>query len=260
MDDVIDRWSGYGSGLAGSLTGAAFGAVATRDPAATVMGAALGSTVESALSEASHRVMSRRQKARVGAVVAIARDELISRVGRGDVLRTDDFLRERIDGRSPADEVIEHVIQVAQTTFEERKLPYIAALLASIATSSDVDEATAHWAINAIDSLSWHKLVALAAVGRTEQAELPAVDPAGSPAAPFAWPVQRAFFELFNTDQMVTEAEELEEGLFNVGTPRINEMKLSHAGELIFQLAGLDSLPDKEITSLLVTLLGGNRG
>ncbi|MBD3757194.1 MAG: hypothetical protein IE924_03725 [Microbacterium sp.] len=255
-DDEFDRWQGYGAGLVGSLVGATTAAAVAGDPAAAAVGAILGPVVESALIEASHRATSVRQKKRIGAVVAMARDRLIKKVGAGSVLRTDEFLRTRIDGRSPADEVIEHVIHVAQATFEERKLPYVSALLASIAVSSDVDEASAHWALNALDSLSWHKLVALATVGTGDSRHLPVIDPEGPPVTSSAWPIQRAFFELYNIDQMLADANEPEEGTFRVGTPRIDEMKLSTAGELLFRLADLSSIRDRDVADLVTTMLG----
>ena len=116
----------YGAGLARSLTGGLVGGAATNDPSGAVIGAGVGAVVEVSLAEAAHQFTSRRQQKRIGALNAIARDRLLKNNADGETLRTDPFLRGRIDGRSPAHEVLEHVIQVAQGTFEERKLPELA--------------------------------------------------------------------------------------------------------------------------------------
>lgn len=198
--------------------------------------------------------MSRRQKARVGVMVTLARDRLIALTGAGSVLRGDEFMRARIDGRSPADEVIEHVIQVSQNTFEERKLPHVAAVLAHIAVSSDIDEATAHWAVSTIETLSWHKLVALAAIATLPPRTLPSIDPEYLTVTPASWPLRRAIYELFNRDSLLTHAERAEEGTFNFGTPPLGKMKLSPAGELLVRLADLRSIAHVEVVGFSETL------
>ena len=68
--------------------------------------------------------------------------------------------------------MIEHVLRVAQETYEERKLPYVAAALANIATDPTIDERTAHRLLSELERANWPKLVALAAVRSRESSPL----------------------------------------------------------------------------------------
>jgi hypothetical protein len=254
VTNETEGWMSYGASLAGSLTGGLVGGAATNDLSGAMIGAGVGAVVEVSLSEAAHQYTSRRQQKRIGALITMARDRLLKNIADGETLRTDPFLRRRINGRSPAHEVLEHVIQVAQGTFEERKLPYIAAALANIAVHSEINEVTAHWIVSTLESLSWPKLVALALVGGKDARPLPDISIGRFESDWASWSAHEVFHALYYYDQLLSMAQ----------TPsrRLPDPNLSHAGltvasNLIYQAAELESIPSADRDELLRSLAAG---
>jgi len=159
--NLID-WSGD---LLGSLTGVSV-AVLHNDVTGLLTGAAVGPSVAHAFRYGAKlfvsRVLAGREKARVGVVYGLAAHKIKERLDNGEKLRTDGFFEPDITGRSPADEIAEAVLIAAQREHEERKLPYIANLLAFVAFTPGVDRATANQMIRLAGSLSYQQFCLLA--------------------------------------------------------------------------------------------------
>jgi hypothetical protein len=244
-DALLGRWLGYGADLAGALTGAGVGATVAGPPGAA-LGAIMGTGIVAALGEASHRALSAREKRRIGAVVAMARSRLIDRLGTGAMLRRDDFVRARLDGRSAADEVIEHVLQAAQRSFEERKLPHIAAALSAVAVSEWLDERTAHWTIAALENLSWPKLVAVALVNERDAYPLPD-KPIGKSLSDWApWSLHNVFYELQYSDSLVRRTPRRGQHGEPDFSSYFSDMQLTHGGKLLAWAGDLESIAPAE--------------
>lgn len=258
---VIARWTGYGADLAGALSGAAIGAASADAPGA-VLGSVLGSGLASALGEASFQLMSRREKRRVGAVAVLAREKLLDRIGAGLTLRGDEFARPQLDGRSPADEVIEHVLQVAQRSYEERKLPHLAAVLASVAVSDWLDERTAHWLLTAVEHLTWPKLVAIALVADADEVPLPDAK-IGKVDDWSPWSVHNVFLELQHNDQILRrDTRAAEHGMPDFSS-YFADMELTRGGKLIHWAADVASISDaarEEMRSAIVASVDAVHG
>ena len=77
-------------------------------------------------ADVSERLLSPREQARVGFVLASAATEIHSRIERGETLRSDGFFDPRHGERSDAEEVSEGVLLKSQREPEEKKLPYMA--------------------------------------------------------------------------------------------------------------------------------------
>ncbi|MFS2242760.1 hypothetical protein [Microbacterium sp. OR16] len=219
------------------------------------IGAVLGGSVASALGEMTDRVLSQREAARVGAVLIMARDEVLAHIANGRAVRGDALMRERVQGRAPIDEVIEHVLRVAQKTYEERKLPYVAAALANIATDSSIDERTAHRLLSELERASWPKLVALAAVRSREASPLPDIEAGEHPPQWSMWSAHEVFTELYYVDQLLGASQRLDaEGLPEVGGARFSDFGLTTAGSLLVDGAGLERIPNADRVELLTAI------
>lgn len=123
-------------------------------PPGIVVGAAaaafLGDTIKSALDKAaSHRAET---------VFTLARERIRAEMESGRQLREDGFLDDSVSGRSAAADVLEQILQAVQQESEERKLPFIANLYASIAFREDVDRGMANLLVRTAEQLSYRQL------------------------------------------------------------------------------------------------------
>lgn len=156
-----------GAELAGAAAGGAIGLVG--GPPGAIGGAVAGVAITRALQRASSELMSRllgpRQQVRVGAAFAIAASDIRTRLEEGEVPRQDWF---ESDGgyRPAAEEVLEGTLLAAADSFEERKVPYLGYLYASIAFDTTLDSATAHYLIRTASALTYRQLVAIAFYAR----------------------------------------------------------------------------------------------
>lgn len=111
--------------------------------------------------EVSERLLSPREKVRVGAVLAIAAAEIKQRIENGECLRSDGFFDEKPSGRSDAEEVTESVLLKVQREPEEKKIPYMAHLLSSVAFDPQIGAQMAHQLIKAAEQLTYRQLCIL---------------------------------------------------------------------------------------------------
>jgi hypothetical protein len=111
--------------------------------------------------EISERVLSPRERVRVGGVLALVASEVKSRIDSGQKPRSDGFFTPGAGGRSDADEVAEAVLLRSQREAEEKKLPYVAHLFASIAFDAGISAAMAHQLIKASEQLTYRQLCLL---------------------------------------------------------------------------------------------------
>lgn len=158
LEDLLS--AGYS--LAGTTAAAALGGILVGPPGAA-LGAVAGWTLEKVMGVAGEfalRHLAPRAKMRVGAVVILARDEISARIISGDEPR--EQLRDTSGGgRSPAEELVEAVLLTAADTYEERKLPHLAHLLAAIVFEPDLTPAHQNQVIAMAEELSYRQLVAL---------------------------------------------------------------------------------------------------
>lgn len=160
----IRKLLGAGAEIAGAAIGGALGFLAA-GPAGAAAGGAAGAVASSVLKhvgdEVSERVLSPRERVRVGGVLALVAAEVKSRIDNGQTPRTDGFFSSGQGGRSNAEEVAEAVLLRSQREAEERKLPYVAHLLASIAFDPGISAAMAHQLIKASEQLTYRQLCLL---------------------------------------------------------------------------------------------------
>lgn len=117
-------------------------------------------------NELSSRVLGPREEYRVGTVFALAVQEIQSRIQNGESPRSDGFFTDDIGcGRTVAAEVWESALMKGAREAQEKKLPYMAHLLAGLVFSSSVSEGEAHQLLHWAEGLTYQKLCILRAMG-----------------------------------------------------------------------------------------------
>jgi len=155
---------GGGIEIAGGAVGGALGFLAGGPAGAAALGAG-GSAVAAVLkhvgTEMCERYLGPREKVRVGGVLALAAAEIDAGMKAGVALRTDGFFDCKLGERSGAEEVAEDVLLKSQREPEERKLPYMAHLLAAVSFDTNVSPEFAHQLTKIAEQLTYRQLCIL---------------------------------------------------------------------------------------------------
>ncbi len=128
---------------------------------AGIGGVIVAKTLNKVGQEISTRLLSPREKVRVGGVMALSTLEIEKRISEGETIRSDGFFDTNPNGRSNADEVVESVLLKSQREPEEKKLPYLAHLYANIAFSEEISTPMAHQLIKGVNQLTYRQLCIL---------------------------------------------------------------------------------------------------
>jgi hypothetical protein len=167
--DITKEWISLAAELCTVTPAAVFGFL-TGGPVGAGVAAAAGTLASHGLRavglELWERQMSRKERVRVATVIAMAGEEMQKQLAAGKRLREDDFFEAQPPYHSHADEVTESLLLKAQREPEERKLPYIANLIASIAFDSAIDVAMAHQLLRFASELSYRQYCILALATR----------------------------------------------------------------------------------------------
>jgi hypothetical protein len=241
-----------GAEIAGSATAAAAG-LAVAGPMGALGGAVVGPAMTHLLQggvDLVRRHLSRREKVRVGAVIDLAADYLAQAQAAGRCVREDGFFtteREAKD-RPAAAEVIEGVLQAAQREHEERKIPYLARLMAEIALRPDVDRAAANLYVRSAKSLSYRQLQLLALLVRPDAFPLPPGNyrTRGLSNNDPVVPVLDEIFDLL-TRQYVQMPGDHALGIVDVAPSKI---RVIATGAWLVELMQLDEMPLAELAAL----------
>lgn len=153
-----------GAEIAGGATGGILGFLAGGPAGAALFGAS-GAVAAMALrhigNEASERLLGPREQARLGGVLALAAEEIRDRANGGESVRSDGFFDQKENGRSDAEEFAESVLLKSQREPEERKLPFMAHLLANVAFDNEISADLAHQLTKTAEALTYRQLCLL---------------------------------------------------------------------------------------------------
>jgi hypothetical protein len=180
--DVVE----IGELVAGSMTRAVAGMLFDPEGSAVRLDERLAGCLRDAATSAAELHLT-WERARAGAVLAFAAELSVTRSAQGRAVRRDGFFQVSTATRSPAERLVEDVVQAARRTTEERRVRHLGYLLAEVAVSPDVDTALAARALQLAESCSWRQLVFLAAVGRRDRSPLPLGSLEDSPRGWRAW-------------------------------------------------------------------------
>lgn len=114
--EKIESLISTGSKIAGAVTGEAV-AFLVGGPG----GAAIGGVLTKILSDIADRILSKREKMRVGATAAFALEKIKSYLDAGLRLRDDGFFQGKEGNRADAEEIFEGVLLKAKNEHEEKK-------------------------------------------------------------------------------------------------------------------------------------------
>ncbi|WP_374947649.1 hypothetical protein, partial [Agreia sp.] len=155
-------------------------------------------------------------------------------------------------GRSNLDEVVGGVMIAARDTAEERKLPYMGALVANIALLASIDLSTANLVIGMAERLSWPQYVLLSIVSQKDTHPLPGSSLYGGVSGWSAWSPHRSLHELKTEDVGLIHAP-MRHG--DRGQPiwptELSASEVTQAGSLLAQMLDLDQIPEVELDATL---------
>ena len=172
---MIDKGAELAGGTAGPAVGAVIGTL-FGGPEGAVAGGAIGGLATEAVKaigrELSSRYLSPREQARVGGVFTLAAAEIVERCQNGEEVRDDGFFHTGNTKRSDAEEVWESVLLKSQREAEEKKLPYMAHLLANLAFNTEISAAMAHQMTKTAEALTYRQLCILQLSATKERFDL----------------------------------------------------------------------------------------
>ena len=158
---LINRGAEIATGAFGNAASAATGFLLGGPEGAVIGGAASAAvvmTLRGVGQELSSRLLGPREEARIGYVYTLAAEEIAQRIIGGERVRTDNFFNRDQQSRSNAEEVWESVLLKSQREPEEKKLPYMAHLLANIAFDSQIGVHMAHQITKGCEQLTYRQL------------------------------------------------------------------------------------------------------
>lgn len=113
----------------------------------------------------SERNMSTRESVKVGALFTLTAQKLNENFESQKSLRTDNFFEPKQFERSSFEEIAEGALMVCQREYEEKKIKYMANLLANISCDETISKEIASQLIRLFESLSYRQLLLLGMVG-----------------------------------------------------------------------------------------------
>jgi hypothetical protein len=153
-----------GSELAGAAVGGALGLIG--GPTGVLAGAAGGvfltRTLKRVGTELRDRLLGPRQEVRVGAAFAFAANEIRERLEQGERERDDGWFEADASGRPKGEELLEGVLLNAANAYEERKVPYLGWLYASLAFDAGIGRDYANFLMRLADRLTFRQLASTA--------------------------------------------------------------------------------------------------
>lgn len=238
--------AGYSlSGPSGAAAGAAIGGAS--GPITVRM---LEDMAHSAL-DFTYRMLGRREKVRVGAVVVYCYEKFQENLNEGRQPRQDGFFDDAPNGRSADKEVFEAVMLAAQREPEEKKLRFMGNLVANIAFEPQYDRAHANYLVRVAEDMSYRQLCLLSLFGRKGQ-----LDTAFSQASNQGETTARIeliglMAEIHNLceRQMLTDPSG-NTLVFHVSTITPLELVPANVGASLYRLMELDTIDRQELAPL----------
>ena len=240
--------------IAGGAVGGALGFLAAGPLGAAAFGAG-GAAAAIALKhigeEASERLLSAREKVRIGGVLAIAAAEINQRIKNGEKVRSDSFFEEKSSGRSDAEEVAESVLLKSQREPEEEKIPYMGHLLSSVAFDDQISAEMAHQITKAAEQLTYRQLCILKVAVVKEAFGLRNEDYRGH--GSFSKEIYQVLYEcldLYNRG-FINFGGEVAFGPTDVAP---GKMTVQGLGANLFNLMKLATIPDEALVPIVMQL------
>lgn len=254
QSDRIKKLIDTGAEIAGGAVGGALGFFAAGPAGAAILGsggAAAAAMLRHVGEEVSERVLGPREEVRIGGVLTIAASEIQQRLNAGNQLRSDGFFEPNASGRSDAEEIAESVLLRSQREPEERKIPYMGHLLASVAFDPEIGGPLAHQIIKTAEQLTYRQLCILRLSVVSDAYELREADYRGY--GEFGKDLYQVLYECFDlySRGLINLSGEAALGISDVNPSR---MKVQALGADIYNLMHLWLIPDSDLVPIVSQL------
>jgi hypothetical protein len=164
MSEVLEG----GIEVVGSLPGASVGFLIAGPPGALV-GAVATPIIIRALKAAVGAGLAHRARDRAAATAILIEGARRERGERGERRRDDGFFDARGELRPEAEELLEGVLREAAQTYEERKVPLLAALYSNVEYDASVPGPDALFLLRRASQMTYRQLVALSVLDQYER-------------------------------------------------------------------------------------------
>jgi len=266
--DKVKSLISTGSDIAGAATGEALGFL-TAGPGGAAFGGAVGVIISKVLSDIANRLLSNREKKRVGATATFALTKIKSRLDAGDKRRDDGFFEKKEKRRSDAEEIFEGVLLKAKNEHEEKKAKILGNIFANTAFFPGFSAGEANHLLRIAESLTYREMCILSLVHRKEKIpeiklrECSYVDDIrdekklygrsqyGTISNETMSMLQEAY-EICHAGLMVCKVKHDEVGeafwaLLGWADVVPDDLELTEMGERFYQVMGLDDIPEEDV-------------
>lgn len=153
-----------GAEIIGAVVGGAIGLIG--GPIFTIGGSVVGVTVSKTIGEFAERLLSNREKARVGASAGLTIIGVQENLDKGIELRQDGFFDSNEINRSRAEELFEGILMKCKNEFEEKKIKFISNIYKNVAFDSSINPDNANQILNSVQQFSYRQLSILSLIGQ----------------------------------------------------------------------------------------------
>lgn len=253
---LIEKGAEIAGGAFAGLAGTATGLVLT-GPEGALAGGAAGSSLTAALKwigqEMSSRLLGPREEQRVGLVYMLAAAEIAERTDAGEQVRRDGFFDTDQTGRSDGEEVWESILLKCQQEPEERKLPYMAHLLANLAFHAEIGAHMAHQIIKTAEQLTYRQLCILKIIDAKTQYNLRETDYRKAGKGEFPARLYQLFYEYYDLHNRgyIDSGTGTMLGLTDVNPSAVT---LQGFGIVTLELMRLNEIPEADILPIVQQL------
>lgn len=250
IDDLIS----IGSEIAGGVAGATVGFF-TGGPTGAILGGTtaplLKHVFRNIATEIKHRILGRREEARIGATIAFAAEKIRENIANGQQIRQDSFFQKQIDERAAADEILEGVLLVAQREHQEKKLQFYGNLVANIAFYPEIDRAQANLLIRLGEHISYRQICLLSLFVHKEKFNLRQEDyrNAGSIGEAKVALLQE-IYDLYSQGMLNASGE----ALLGLGDVKSGKMNVQGTGVMLYKLMELWKVDIKDLDAIAILL------
>jgi hypothetical protein len=167
IDKIKDLIS-FGSDVAGPVTAAAISYI-TGNFQGAILGSAYGAIFKRGIIEIADRILSSREKSRVGVTAAYALTKIKLRLDAGENIR--DFFDENTGKRSDAEEIFEGVLLKAKNEHEEKKTKILGNIYANTTFTSEFSVGEANHLLQITENLTYQEICILALIERKDETD-----------------------------------------------------------------------------------------
>lgn len=228
-----------GAEIAGAAIGGALGFIAAGPIGAGAAGA-LGVVITKTIARTADKMMSDRERIRVGTVAAIAVNKIREKIESGHIPRGDFFEHPEQEAEIGA-RLFEGVLIKARDEYEEKKIQYLGTFFSNLVFTHDVSSPVASLLIKTFDRLTYRQLVLLALINRHGTIDFQNLRGQSHP-SPELEALKREEMDLHDSNFGSA-------GLVHGTSP--HEDKLNPLGAILVELGEINNIPENEMEEIL---------